>query len=866
MRRTIFFILLLLIILVLPSYAKNFFCIKLTSKKIKSGDNATLEFYLERLKESLSEYEVTLSSNCSFNVVANASVEQACNKTSYTFSWNITLKNQKKQKFSVNATSYQIEKAVKLTRNELLVLLGIAKPIKEIKITGNLRVSKEFILDNLTIKKGDLFSLKKLDANLKRLYKFGYFENIEIYAEEQKDGYVVWFKVKENPAVRKIIFKGNKEIGSDDLKRVIGIEPDTIITPKILDRAVQVIKQYYLQEGYIGTKVEIEEKKVSPTQVDLIFHIKEGLRLYIKKIIFKGNKAFSDEELKSIMSLSEKTSFSWLKKIANFFRAPFVREPLAEPGVFNKMFLYKDLGTIETFYKNHGYIDAKVGEPIIKRKKNWVTIIIPIKEGKQYRVGSIKVKQDLFPQKVILRGLRLKKGDVFSLKKFQETESYIESLFADHGYAYVRVVPEIEKDTKHNLVNITLDVKKGPVVYINRITIEGNTKTRDKVIRRQLRIAEGWPYSAKRIAESELYLRKLGFFKSVEIKKEKAAKDNEINLKVKVDEMLTGTFSVGGGYSSYDKFMFMMDLRERNFLGLGYNVSLSARFGSKTTRYSLNFYDPYFMDTRYSLGYSLYNYSIEYTDFTKHSKGGSVRIGYNFSSKLYGYIGYRYDDTRLSDLSSNVSSVILESENLHITSAFQIGGSYDSRNSFFMPTKGWYHRVDVEYAQGLFGGDSRYIKVDGGDQVYHEFCSRLIGHIRFGYGYITEGDNWKIPVYERYFLGGINTVRGYSYGSVSPIDPKTGEKIGGTRIVYVQNELLIPLIKSIYFQGVLFFDAGSVWDRQTGFHSSDIKKSWGFGFRWFSPIGPIRLEWGFNINPKPGEEKSNFNFQIGGFF
>jgi len=738
--------------------------------------------------------------------------------------------------------------------------------VKKIIIKGNERVGKDLIKSCIKTEIGKPLDLKEVDEDLKRIYELGYFENVEVWEKRLKKGVELIYEVKECPSVRKVIFKGNDEISSDDLLKIVNIPEDTILTPDVLDAAVQNIKAYYAQQGFVDTKVTISYKKVSPTQVDVIFHIKEGYKLLIKKIKFIGNKHFSDETLKGLMSISEKTSFTFFKKIGRYIKSLFSRTPYVEPGVYNKVFLYKDVGRIETFYKDHGFIDAKVGNPIIKRKGRWVTIIIPIQEGECYKVGKVSVIQHTFPEKKIISHLLCKPGEVFSLKKFQEDQAYIENLFADSGYAYVQVEPLIKKHPKEHTVDITFKVNKGPVVYINRIVIEGNTKTRDKVIRRQLRIAEGWPYSAKRIQQSELYLRKLGFFKDVEIKQERAAQENQVNLKVKVKEALTGSFSFGGGYSSYDKFMMMLDLRERNFLGLGWSVSISARLGAKSTRYSINFFNPYFLDTRYSLGTSLYNYSLEYTDFTKKSKGGSLRIGYNFSSKVYGYVGYRYDDTHLEDLSSNVSQVILLSKDINITSAFQAGGSYDSRNSFFMPTKGWYHKVDLEYAESLFGGESRYIKVDGSDQFYHPLTSRLILHFRFVYGYITEGGHWKIPVYERYFLGGIGSLRGYQYGSVSPVDPVTGEKIGGTRMFCLQNEVLVPLVKSIYLTGVLFFDTGSVWDVDTGFKTSEIREDWGFGLRWFSPIGPIRLEWGFNINPKPGEERSNFNFQIGGFF
>ena len=865
-------------------FAENYnFLIYSTKIYGESSQKDLLKLYLEKLKEQLSKEGIQFKEEPLSSKEAQTLLKSGAYKgiaefkailigDEVSFEWKLILSNRSKPYyFYVSGKKDELFQQVQKTTNILASILGKKKIIEEVRVSGNLRIGEDSIFLKISTKPGDILDYKKLDEDLKAIYRMGYFENVEVKLDKGTRGVIVTFEVKESPSVKEIVFKGNKEVKSDDLLKIVNIEEDSIVTPKELDKAIENIKDYYEQLGYTETEVTISSKKVSPTQIKLIFNIKEGKKKYIKKIEFIGNKAFSDKQLKKLLSISEKTRFSLLKKFWKYFKALFKPEPIVEPGVYNVIFLYRDLGRIETFYKNHGYIDAKVGEPIVKeekkKKKVWVTIKIPIEEGPQYRIGKVKVEQDLFPEDKIYKKLQCKPGKIISLQTLREDESILTHLFSDYGYAYAKVDTEIKKDPKKRLVDINFKVNKGPVVYIRRIEIVGNTKTRDKVIRRQIRLAEGWPYSARRLEESEMYLRRLGFFEKVEIQKEKAAKENELNLKVKVKEMLTGSFAVGGGYSSYDKFVMMVDVTERNFLGKGQRVNISARLGARSNRYSLNFFDPYFRDTPYSFGWSLYNYEIQYTDFTKNSKGGSIKIGYNFSSKVYGYIRYRYDDTKLKDLGENVSKVILESKDINITSAFQIGGDYDSRNRFFLPTKGWYHSIDIEYAQSLFGGESHYVKIDGLHHLYVPLIStKVIGHLKLGYGYITEGKDYKIPVYERYFLGGINSVRGYEYGYISPIDPETGEKIGGTRMAYFQAETIFPLVKDIQLAGVIFFDIGTAWDKNTGFKTSELKKSVGFGIRWFSPLGPIRMEWGFNIDRKPGEDASNFNFQIGAFF
>lgn len=787
-------------------------------------------------------------------------------KDNLSIEWEIYLPEKKEPYyFYITGKRDKLEDLVSDTSKLIKSLLEKKQIIEKIQIAGNLRIGEDVILPKIKTKSGDILDLKKLNEDLKNIYKMGYFENVEIKIEEGTKGVIVTFEVKENPSIKEIKFKGNKEVKTDDLLKIVEIKEGQIATSKQLDKAIENIKMYYDQLGYLGTQIFLETEKVSPAQIKIIFDIKEGKKKYIKRIEFVGNKAFSEKELKEFLSISERTVFSPVKKVTQYIRAFIRPEPIVEPGIYNIAYLYRDLGKIETAYKNKGYIEVKIGEPIVEEEPDGVIIKIPIEEGSQYRVGKIKINQDLFPEEKIYTKLQTKSGKVFSLKTLKEDESVITHLFADFGYAYVKVDTQIEKDPKEKLVNLIFNIDKGPVVYIGRIEIEGNTKTRDKVIRRELKIAEGWPYSVSRIEESERRLRRLGYFEEIKIDKEKGTKEEELNLKIKIKEMLTGSFAVGGGYSSYDKFIIMGDITERNFLGKGQRVRLSARLGARTSRYALDFFDPYFKDSRYSLGWSLYNLEFQYDDFTKDSKGGSIKIGYGFTSELYAYVGYRYDDTKLKDLSEDVAQIILESKDINVTSAVKLGFLYDSRNRYFLPTKGWYHNLEIEWAGEYLGGESNFVKFEGQHQVYFPIF-KLTGHFNLGYGYITEGGARRVPVYERFFLGGIYSVRGFKYGDISPKDPKTEDKIGGTRMFYLQTETIFPLIKSINLNGVLFFDMGNVWDLRTGFQSSDIRKSIGFGLRWLSPLGPLRIEWGYNINRKKDEDSSNFNFQIGGEF
>ncbi len=787
-------------------------------------------------------------------------------KDTLSLDWKIYKVGQKNPYyFYVVGRSDRLEEVFRDTLKELEAILKAKVLIEKIRFVGNKRVGEDLLFPKIKSKGGDLLDLKIVNEDLKTLYKLGYFENVEVQIDEGERGIDLVFKVKERESIKEITFKGLKEAKKEDLAKIIELKPGDIPTPEKLNKALENLRSYYEQLGFHGTEINLKTEKASPTQINLVFEIKEGKKKYIKKIEFQGNKALSEKELKGYLSVSEKSAFSPIKKYTRYITQFVSPEPQAEPGVYNLAYLYRDLGKIETAYKNKGYIEVKIGEPQISEEADGVVIKIPIEEGPQYRVKEVKIEQDLFPIEEVTKRLKTQPGKVFSLGELKEDEVVLTHLFSNFGYAYAKVDTIFDKVPEGNLLKVSFKVDKGPVVFINRIDIEGNTKTRDKVIRREILLSEGWPYSGKRLEKSEERLRRLGYFEDVKIEKEKGVKEEDLNLKVKVKEALTGTFSIGAAYSSSDKLVFMTEVSQRNWLGKGQKVSIAAKIGSRSSRYSLNFFDPYFRDTRYSLGWSLYNYETKYEDFTKDSTGGSLKLGYVFTPEFSAYLGYRYDDSKLKDVLNNASVIIRESQKIHVTSAMELGAVYDSRNRFFLPTKGWYHELGLSYAGGFLGGDSRFIKFTGEHQVYFPI-KKITGHLVFGYGYITEGSGKTVPVFERFYLGGISSVRGYKFGDISPIDPDTKERIGGTRMFYFQGESIFPLIKSINLNGVLFYDMGSVWSKQYQFSSSEIRKSIGVGIRWFSPLGPLRIEWGYNIDKKPGEDSSNINFQIGGGF
>ena len=732
--------------------------------------------------------------------------------------------------------------------------------IARVQVEGNRRVGSDAIFEELPIRKGMRYDPKIISESIRAMYKMGYFDDIEADVQDTPEGKVVTFLVREKPAIRKIKIVGNKELEEDKIREVLDLRPYTVIKEQALQENAQKIQMLYSDKGFAGTTVVAAVKPVSNQAADVIFEITEGEKVKIKKIEFQGNKAFSDDDLKGIMEVAEEKPW-WTPSLRNI-----IGLIKGDAGILKNDALERDLARLAAYYHNHGYVDAKVGRPKIKRDGADIYITIPINEGERYGVGKIRIEQDYFKDvDKLLEELKLKDNDYFSQQILRKDIMALTSHYSDHGFAYCNITPIITKDPEKKVVNITLKVDKGPKVYIDRIEIAGNTRTRDKVIRRELRVKELEPFSSSGLKKSQDRLRRLGYFEDVNITPKKGRDKAHMDIDVQVKERQTGTFSIGAGYSSVDSLIFMGEISQRNFLGKGQTLSFKGILGASTQRYTISFLEPYFRDTRFSLGFDLYNWEYEYDDYTKKSWGGALRFGYPITDNLRWYAGFRMDYTDLEDYGWDSSRYIQDSKDIKTTRALSTGLVHDTRNRFFNPSRGWLNDISLEYAGGVLGGDAEFVKLEGSTSYYHSIWKELVGHIKFGAGYVKEGSNGKLPVWERFFLGGLDSIRGYKYGWVSPIDPETDERIGGEYMGYMQSELIFPLIQGMGLNGVIFYDMGNVWEKGD-IDLTDTRKSVGFGIRWLSPMGPLRIEYGYNIDKQPDDDKSNWEFRMGGSF
>lgn len=732
-----------------------------------------------------------------------------------------------------------------------LRILGKVR-IAHIVVKGNRRIEKDAILGVMQTREGEMANAAHLREDLKAIYKMGYFTDVKLDISDTPEGKVLTVLVKEKPAIKAIVIKGNHKIKHDKIMEVVEIKPFSVASETTIKESINKIENLYREKGYYEARASYELVPITATESNLVIHIDEGGKLMIKGINFEGNKSFKAKELRDVMEIKEK---SWL----------FAINWITGSGTLDKDKLERDVEKLASFYYNHGYIKAKVGDPKIDVKGKFIYITIPIQEGPQYQVGQVDIKGDLLEdKKKILDKLDISKAKIYSREMMQKDLTTLSDLYADQGYANADINPEIKEDDKTLKVDVTFDIHKGSKVYFERIDIAGNVKTRDKVIRRELRVYEGDLFNATNLKESIKNLRRLEYFEDVNFSTSPGSTPNHMNLKVTVKERPTGTFGVGAGYSTQDRIVGMVQVSQNNLFGRGEQVKVEGMLGSLSHRYRASFTEPYLFDRPLTLGVDIYNWERLYTEYDRKSSGGDLRLSHPLEwqyTRLFWL--YRYEYVTLSDLGANPDPLIAAASKIHSTSATSLTLSRDSRDSLFSPTKGSDNSISVEMA-GL-GGAVAYMKYVAETGWYFPLKWGTVGllHARVGYmGALPWGD---LPVYEKFYLGGIDTIRGFKYADISPRDPAfANERVGGDRFIQLNSEYRFPVIKKLGVMGTIFFDAGNVYG--PGEVEPFLRPTTGVGFRWFSPMGPLRVEWGYNLTKKSFERSNVWEFTAGSSF
>ena len=717
--------------------------------------------------------------------------------------------------------------------------------IRDIRVEGNRRVQEAVILGRVKSTVGSNFSPPRLSEDIKAIFSLGFFDDVQLRVEDFEGGVKVVFVVTERPFVRDVDFVGHKKADRETLQEKIDIKLGSVYNPVDVQRAVDRLRDYYEDEGYFEVQITPTVEKFSDGDVRLIFNIVEGRQVTIDTIVFRGNKGLTDSQLKDAMETKERQYYILRGKV-------------------QRQRLDTDVDRLLALYNDWGFIQARIESTdiAIDRERARVTITITVVEGPQFKVGDVNVTGvTLVPEREVYRQIRFKPGDVFSLSRVRDSVQGILNLYSTIGRASADINPRRDQSPTDNIIHMTFEITEGPEVYVERININGNVRSEDKILRRELQLHEGELYTLQKRDRSRQRLINLGYFESVNVSTQPGADKTKIIVNVDVVERATGLFSLGGGFSSVDGLVGTIDLAQRNFLGRGWEVSVRIRAGIQTQQGTLSFTEPWLFDRPLSAGFDIYKNIRQYDDYKYDTTGLGLRMSHPFEDYWRWLIGYRLSRDNITDVPDNASQSLKDEEGVTITSAIGLSLTRDSRDLVAAPTKGAQTALTVDFA-GL-GGDSKFLKLNA-LQTY--FLPIWWGHIlafraEAGYGWGWSGE--PLPLFERYFLGGPNSVRSFKFHGLSPVDAD-GFKTGGTSELLGNMEYLIPL--PFAFRLAAFFDIGQVYGFTTPFALSDLRKAAGGGIRWQSPFGPIRVDYGVNLDRRAGEDFGAFQFSVGSPF
>lgn len=725
--------------------------------------------------------------------------------------------------------------------------------VGQIVIEGNRRVESRYIESALNISEGQTVSAADIDRGLRNIYATGRFDNVVAETTAAGEQVILVYRVTERPLLREVVFDGNHEIDNDKLSTIISAKNIDFYRPQVLAPAIKKIKQAYVLEGFYATEVVPRIDLNDRNEVTLTLDIEEGERVFVTSIRFEGNTVFSEKELKKKLFSKEKWFLSFI----------------TERGAYKEDMLLADRDVITDQYYNRGYIKVKVKKPIttLLADKESMEVLFEIEEGEQFRIGEVDVQGDLLGTKEeLLGGLTLRSGEVFSRKVLRENMKHLNDLYADEGYAFVNVSPVTDVDPFLQQINIVLNVERGVRVSIGRISVAGNTRTRDKVVRREMRLAEGDFYSASKMKNSRRRINNLGFFEEVNLTTSRGVDDAHMDVEVDVQEKATGSFSVGAGFSSADGLLFQGSLSQDNFLGRALRFDLSAALGGSSATYRLGLLDPYFLDKHIAFGGDIYNTEREWSDFTRKTTGGDVKLGVPLTETLRSFFIYRFEKKDIFDVDDDAPRSITDQEGESTLSSFTASLSRNTTDYRPDPTRGNISELSIEYA-GL-GGTEKFVKYIADHRYFYPLPWGLVFSAHGQVGYIQEMGGEDSPLDERFFLGGMSSLRGFESREVGPYEIDDDGEIyfyGGNKSAYFNFEVAFPLVKAMKMKGLVFFDTGNAWDKDQEFFS-DMRYSAGVGMAWNSPMGPLRFAWGRNLDPKDYEETSIFDFSVGKMF
>jgi len=725
--------------------------------------------------------------------------------------------------------------------------------IESLKIVGNKRIDESTILFYIKSKPGTILSKSQIRKDIEQIFSLGQFKDIQVNTQSQLEGLEVKFIVVEIPSIGNVDILGNSKIETNDIREKIGLRRGATFNEYLVQESKKEILKAYKEKGYFFAETRIETNRGSEDLVDVVIRIREGKKVKIEKIRFSGNKAFKDKKLAEQMETEARTWYDFID----------------DSGVYQKDILKLDMFRIEGFYQDNGYLRAKVLEPRIdvNKKARQIHIIIPVEEGPQFRIKSLDVKGDnTISHDDIKKSLLTKKGDIYNVSQLRQDIVTVTELYSAKGFAYAEANPITKIDDKARTVSLSIDIDKGKKVYVGKINMLGNIKTKDNVIRREFRLKEGQLFDGTKLKRSKQRINNLNFFEDVKIDTQRGDSPELIDILTTVTEKPTGTFTVGAGFSNVENLIFTTSIAQNNLFGNGHRVNLTASLSSIRTNFNLGLTEPRLFDSEISFGIDAFNQDQNFLSFNSLTSGAGFRFGKNISEYENLGIGYRFENVKVSGVSAANTTTFVRNQT-RTTSRVSPSYVYDSRDNFLNPSQGWRHVLRFEFA-GL--GGLKFTRSRYQITYYRPLLGKLVlganARINFAEGY--SGDT--LPVFERYFLGGPTTLRGFTIQDIGPKD-LTGNPVGGSKSLLLNLETQYPFTKSI--RGFVFYDRGNVYGNgpimtttTKNFDLAEMRNSIGAGFRFISPFGPMGFAYGIKLDRKPGEASGQFHFSAGSAF
>ncbi len=782
------------------------------------------------------------------------------------------------------------------------------KEIRRIVVVGARRVDPDDVRATMKLRRGSTCMDPAVTRDAKALWNMGYFDDLQVESDPIGAGIKLTIRVVERPAIRKVIYKGNDEVDEDDIDETITLEPGTILSVPDVESQADAMRQLYSEEGFFLADVGYELQRVpgDTNQIDVVFNIDEGAEVQVRRISFVGNHDLPAAELLKIMQTNETGMFSFMSDRNKFSRSAFD----------------EDLTRVQAWYYDKGYLMMRPGRPTVEltADRAYVDITIPVEEGPRFRIREFDIMETdgagnevetVAPKAQLRKMVKLKQGDWFSRSKIAEGIEGISRTYRDNGYALVEMVPGTDLDEVNHLVDVTINVLRGPLVYIERIHVRGNTKTRDAVIRREFRLSEGDLYHQSKLEDGRALVTQLGYFERVDVSEEEGTARDQMVINVEVAEKPTGTFQVGAGFSSLESFIITAQVQQQNLFGRGQTLGLNLQLSGIRQQIDLNFVEPWFLGSEWSLGFGLFKRIRDFRDFRQDATGANITTGHPlFNPRFRIFLRYEFENVNISqprgnllgvggDLANTFSNIFIANAFRDgITSSLRFTVNWDSRDNRLATTRGIFANYAIQIADQYLGSDNTFVRQTAFGRFYRKAFGPVVFKVNTEMGLITSRQS--VPVFERFYLGGIYTIRGYRLQSVGPQagiasagDPNLpiiaeGRPIGGDFQAFYNIELEFPLIEAVGIKGVIFTDGGNAWnvfafrdgfgncqppvapeaDRSSapcGMHGF-LRYSVGFGVRWFSPLGPLRFEWGIPIKRRPQDSPIRFEFTIGQSF